>query len=363
MKVYIIATPEFSKEKLDEIVALLQSVPGEINFKKGEPLTQPQFNLINPKLDNISQLASLTFAEFFDLIKGYRVMKDKIAESDFVILISSIRNSRNWFSAFKGKNIFIHGDEWDIVSQVDSKFGIAHQCVENIFQSAINLSIENVQSQPNIHMKATGCINDFCEHKPDILIKLQSATICHSCFQRAQDEGLTSLTLVHIISIMEEIRTAFVISRNFISQTKLDKVIIDEEGKIMVGDKMIKLEILPKTMYINFLKHIEGIPTNKLCENRGQFDEIYELLKTNPDEYAIRKMCCNKIQYRGRPPEKIKPTFETYRSKIKRAFREKFGEALSTLYAINLTTDQNNQNRFKVPLSKDQFEIHPKFSK
>ena len=134
MNVHITCTPEFSFEKLEEIVSLLISIPGELRFIKGNPLTQVQYKRLNEKFTNIDQISSLEFDEFFDLVQWYRELKD-IHNNDFVILISSIRNSRNWFSAFNKKNIFIHGDEWDLISDVDSKFGLAYQCVGNIFHS------------------------------------------------------------------------------------------------------------------------------------------------------------------------------------------------------------------------------------
>lgn len=362
MDVYITCTPEFSQSKLEEIVALLNSIPGELTFAKGRPLGPTQFKRLNLRFEEIDQIQSFTFDEYFDLIQGYRDFRDEIDDCDFVILISSIRNSKNWFSAFKQRNIFIHGDEWDIISAVDSKFGIAYQCVENIFQSLIELDIVNVLSEVNIHKSPMGCINDFCGYKPDILKKFQTANICDSCYQRAINTGISDFILAHIISIIEEIRKEFVISRRLQSQTKLDKVIVDEQGNIHIGDRMIKLETLPKVMYIGFLKQIEGIPSSKLCDNKGQFDEIYKVLKSNPDDKAITKMCCNKIQYKDKT-ERIKPTFETYRSKIRKALKEKLGEVVSNFYAINLITDPNDQNIFKVPLPDGQFEVHPRFKK
>ena len=362
MNVYITCTPEFSSDKLDEIVSLLKSVPGELEFKKREPLTQTQYRRLNEKFENINQISSLSFEEFFYLIQDIRerIPAIDIDESDFVILISSIKHTGNWFSAFNKKNIFIHGDEWDLVSNVDSKFGIAHQCVENIFQSLIDLDLSNVRAEPNIHMTAIGCINDFCGHKPDILQKLQSANICPSCFKRALDKEVTDYVLAHIISILEVIRKEFVISKNFQRQTKLDKVIIDDKGNVMIGNRIIKMDVLPKVMYICFLKNIDGFPTNKLCENKTLFDEIYKIIKKNPDEFAIIKMCCNTIRHRDRI-ERIKPTFETYRSKIRIALKEKLGDTISNYYAVNLTEDQNKQNIFKVPLTEDQFEVDPRF--
>jgi hypothetical protein len=362
MNVTITCTPEFSQIKLEEIVALLNGIPGELNFIKGKPLGPTQYKRLNQKLEEISQIKSLTFAEFFDLIQGYRELRE-IEDDDFVIVISSIRNNKNWFSAFNQKNIFIHGDEWDMVSNVDSKFGIAYQCVENIFQSLIDLDIDNVNSEPNIHEPAIGCINDFCGNKPDILKKFQTANICDSCYQRAINKGINDFILAHIISILEEIRKEFVISKRIQSQTKLEKVRVDENGNIHIGDRMIKLETLPKVMYIGFLKQIEGIPTNKLCDKKEQFDGIYRVLRPNPNDEAISKMCCSKIEVKGNIVGRSKTTFETYRSKIRMALRAKLGDIVSNFYAINLIINPNDQNIFKVPLSDGQYEVHPKFKK
>lgn len=361
MNVTITCTPEYSQIKLEEIVALLNGIPGELNFTKGKPIGPTQFKRLNQKLEEISQIKSLTFDEYFDLVQGYRELRE-IADDEFVILISSIKNDKEWFSAFQRRNVFVHGDEWDLISNVDSKFGIAHQCVENIFQSICELDIDDYESEPNIHKTTIGCINDFCDEKEDIIRKLQSANICPSCYQRAIDKGMSDFILAHIISIIEEIRKEFVISKKLKCQTKLEKVKVDEKGNISIGDRMIKMETLPKVMYIGFLKQIEGIPTNKLCDNKEQFDEIYKALKSNPDDKAITKMCCNKIQHKDKI-ERIKPTFETYRSKIRMALKEKLGDVLSNFYAINLITDNNQQNIFKVPLPDGQFEVHPKFKK
>jgi len=366
MNVILTCTPEYSPIKLAEIVELLQSIPGELNFIEGKPLTQAQFIRANKKFENMNQITSLSFSEFFGIVQYYRENREidsrEINDNEFVILISSIRNQKNWFSAFQKKNIFVHGDEWDIISAVDAKFGIAYQCIENVLQSLIELDIEDVMAEPNIHMEPIGCINDFCGHKPDILRKLQSANICDSCYQRAKNSGVTDYVLSHIISIMEEIRKEFVISKRFLQEATLDKVIIDDRGNVSIGDRVIKLEVMPKVLYICFLKNLSGIPSKKLCENKGKFEEIYSLIKDNPKEDSIRKMCCDESKV-ARERYRYKPTFETYRGKIKMALKEKLGEALSNMYAVNLVQDPNSQNIFKVPLSDDQFEIHLKFEK
>ena len=117
---------------------------------------------------------------------------------------------------------------------VDSKFGIAYECIENIFQSLINLDIHHHNQEPNIHMTSIGCINDFCEEKKEILKKLQTANICSSCYERSISEGVSDLILTHIVSIMEEIRKEVVISSRFSRSANLEKVNIDNKGDVFI---------------------------------------------------------------------------------------------------------------------------------
>ena len=51
------------------------------------------------------------------------------------------------------------------------------------------------------------------------------------------------------------------------------------------------MEVLPRVMYIGFLNNIDGFPSDKKCENKNLFEEIYIKIKKNPDELAIQKMC------------------------------------------------------------------------
>ena len=72
MNIHISCTPEFSSDKLNEIVDLLAGIPGELKFCKGRTLTQTQYMRLNEKFNNIDRISSLNFEEFFDLVQGYR---------------------------------------------------------------------------------------------------------------------------------------------------------------------------------------------------------------------------------------------------------------------------------------------------
>jgi hypothetical protein len=367
MNIYLSCTPEFSNEKLEEVVSLLENISGELKFIKCDPFTPAQFRRLCTQKEDVNQIQSFSFEEYFDLIQAFRETtktpeNNPFNDDEFLIVISSIRHNLNWFSAFKKRNIFVHGLEWDLISDVDSKFGIAYECVENIFQSLIDLDIANYRQEPNIHMTSIGCINDFCGPKKEILNKLQSANICPSCYQRSLKKGVSDLVMTQIVSIMEEIRKEFVISKKFTKQASLEKVRVDEKGNIIIAGKMIKMELLPKVMYIGFLNKIDGIPSDKKCEKKDLFEEIYQIIKRNPDKFAIQKMFCGTIKHE-KSIERRKTTFETNRSKIKMAIKAVLGQTLANYYSVNLVEDKNKQSLFKVNLKKEQLEISPNFTK
>ncbi len=359
MNIYITCTPEFSTDKLVEVISLLKAIPGELKFFQGKPLTPAQFKRLDKKFDDISQIDSLTFDEYFDMVQGYRELRE-IRDEDFVIVISSIRHNRNWFSAFNKRNIFVRGDEWDIISNVDSKFGIAYQCVENIFQSLIDLDIFNYKSEPNIHMEACGCINDFCGYKPDILKKLRMADICDSCYERSLSKGVNDFIITQILDILEEIRKEFVISSRFRRRAKFEKVSVDSKGNIYISDKKIDLNTLPKVVYICLLNNLEGIPSDKVCKNKNLFEKIYLKIKKNPEEFAIQRLCCKTITYQT-TEEKNKPTFAIYKRRINEELIKKLGVTLANYYSVNLVEDLNHQILYKVNLPKEQLELDDKF--
>jgi len=356
MNVHITATPEFSSHKVDEVIALLKGVPGKLVFEKGKPLTQGQSKRLNKKIEDIGK-RGLPFKEYFDLIEDYRDSRD-IDENDFIILITSIRNDKNWFSAFNNRNIFVHGDEWDIISDVDSKFGIAYQCVENIFQSLMGLDIMHYKKEPNIHMETIGCINDFCENKTDIIRKFQSGNICSSCLYVAEfEKGVDKYIFVHIIQIIEEIRKEFVVSKHLRNIVKLENVKVGAKGSISIGNKKLNLAPIPRVLYLGFLKQIDGIPNDQLCENKNLFDGIYKVVKPkNRNEYSIEKLLCKQITYNRSVDEQI-PTFETNRTRIKEGIIECVGVSLANYYTVNLVEDDNHRMLFKVNLSQELVKL------
>ncbi|WP_163710276.1 hypothetical protein [Mangrovibacterium lignilyticum] len=364
MNIHITCTPEFSTDKLREVVELLAKIPGEMSFHYLEPFTVEQSLIINDKFANINTLQSLEFEVFFRYLSAVRLL-NRIAQEDFLIVITSIQNCEEWFSAFNKKDVFVHGVEWDLISNVDAKFGIAHQCVENIFQSLIKLDIDNYETEPNIHMKSIGCINDFCDEKSEILIKLKSADICDSCYNRALKEGVSDNVIAHILEITEHIRKEFITSKRIRRKHQSDVIRIDSDGNVIIGERQVDMTELPKTLYIFFLKNPDGISRIDLCRRVEEVKQIYKVLKRDKFDSesiseSITRMCCSKTK-EGIKIEKFQSTLDKNKSMVKSALKTELGEILSSLYAINRVSLEDKTSVFKINISPDNVQIDPSF--
>lgn len=357
MKAYLFCSPEFSFDTVKEVAALLNTIPGEIEFVVNKSLPPLFFKRLNAEFECIDENSELSFEDLFYITGLYRSSQD-INPDDFVILITSVRNDQQWFSAFDEKDIFIHGAEWDLISNIDSKFEIAYQCIENIFQSLINLQVDEY------HEKVQNCINDFCGTKSDILFKLQSGNICLKCFERARQKGLNDVFLSQLINTIETIRKEFVVAKKFSEEVKLDPVEVKENGEIWIGDKYIDLEFRLNILYLGFLANIEGISSPLCCKDKKVFVDIYKALSDNPDDEVIQRVFCTEIITRqGVKIKDNKVKFFQYKSKVHDALELALGESLSRSYEIYRVQNHDGKWVFRVMLTKDQTIFPKKFSK
>jgi hypothetical protein len=353
MNVNITCTPEYSFDELSQIVELLNNVPGEIKFRTNKELvTAEQFSMMVDKFESPESIKSLSFEELFKLCDCYRKIKN-IPKDEFIILITSIPNEKNWFSAFENKYIFVNSEDWKYYSDRDSKFGIAYQIVENIFQSLVNLNIINIDREPNIHLKSIGCINDMCIDKSEVLFKLRTADICESCIERAEKEKLNPNVITHIIEITELIRTEFKRTRNLTKKFKLETVQIDNKSKILIGKHEIKFDTIKKSVYILFLKHLEGIHTNDIDSYHDEVLGLYLKLRKGGSLLTVERLM--------KPYSGLKPTFYSNKTDLNKLLVKTLGATLADYYIIDNIKGKNNINVYKIKLDFNHIIIDPKY--
>jgi len=347
MRVHITATPEFPIDTVKEVLLILNETSGVLEFMISEPLEVNQFSSMHKRMSDIAAIDNLSFEELFALCKTVRLF-GKIPDDDFVVLVTSIKNTEDWFSAFDSKNIFIHGVDWEYYTKRDDKYGIAYQVVENIFQTLIELNIDDRKSDPNIHDPSVGCINDYCGEKFDVMLKFRTADICRSCIKRAEEKRVDPLIVDHIFRIINNLRVKFVNAGIIASKVKPEKVYIDSNRTVTVGSKKIKIDPLNKVIFIFFLKNLDGVETKLISKCEDDLYQIYKEVRDNPNKKTITHMVKGDIS-----------SFEPYRTKFNQALARQLGHTLAEHYYLNSVEIKDDYNRYKINLDKDYITIEP----
>lgn len=345
MIINIISTPEVPKK-------LVNNVFNELNFSKGiiqyqilPSISDKQFYKLQ-SIANIDLSESVTFEKFFIICENVRLINN-LADSDIVILLTSIRNEKKWFSATKGKNIFVDVNDWEKYTGKDARFGIAYQVIENLFQSLLNLDCDNASNSPYIHLESIGCINDFCQKKKEVILKLRTADICEDCVKRAKSLKIKNNIILQIIDSIEHIRNNI---RSVIELKMVEPEVlkIDKKCKITIGVKEINPPGLPKTLFVFFLNELNGIELQNLSNHEIRLIKIYNKIKPTGEEKSIIKMA---------KPHKFDNTFFKYKSDLNKYLINKLGDKLADYYTIN----KDKELIYKIRISSKHLKLDIKF--
>ena len=193
MNVRITRTVKLPQSNLKKVLAKLIPINGPITF-------------IEEKIPLMFEKDDFKWNSFFEDCSEYR-KKNNYAETDFLVVLTELRNESNWFSGFSldgERNIFIHASEWENYIYSEPQFPIAYEIVANVLQS---LSFAKLGEDifKYVHREPIGCMNDMCSWKPDITFKLRTSDICAECLN-----VLTTIIqndiLEQSISIIESLR-------------------------------------------------------------------------------------------------------------------------------------------------------------
>ena len=368
MKVHLIKDGDVGSETFYEVIDLLQAISGPIeftcdnrnviNFEEDEllekkdsnvkdfeksvsaPLTYSSKSLLD--MDNEVEaprpLKSFTFpfsrkttnwSTIFDKCNSYR-KKNNIPNNEFVILLTEVSNSNNWFASLDEKlpfNGFIHTADWNHFIKCLDSFPIAFEVIALILQKHMFHDYNELRT--SVHLDPIGCINDMCIEKKDIKLKMRTADICQDCMKKLH--GKLSFAEIHqALSIMESLRVKMLFSQNFKQNVPLSKLLIDTRNRIFLpdfGNIEIKLRPLEKTLYFLYLKHPDGIGLSFLCDYKQELYDIYTSLSSIGDLQEMRNRIDEMVNITSNSAaEKI--------SKIKAGFVKAIGIELAKNYYI-----------------------------
>ena len=369
MRVHLIKDGDVGKDTFSEVVDLLQAISGPIEFyydsnnivnfteddviekkmpdeKKFGQSIQAYAEVENAKYPVVRSIRAYesrplrTFSfpflrkttkwtTIFDKCNTYRLYNN-IPKDEFVILLTEVSNTNNWFASLDEKmpfNGFIHTADWNHFIKCQDSFPIAFEVIALVLQK--HMFNDYNEARSSVHLDPIGCVNDMCLEKKDIKLKLRTADICPDCMNKLKGK-LSFAEINQALNIMESLRVKMLFSQNFKQNVPLSRLVIDKENKIFLpdfGNIEIKLRPLEKTLYFFYLNHPEGVGLSFL---RGKREEMYEI-------YTKLSGIGNLEEMKSRINDMVDVTkssaFEKI-SKIKAAFVKAIGEELAKNYYI-----------------------------
>ena len=268
--------------------------------------------------------------EIFKACKRYR-KTHHIPEEDFIILGTGHDNVPAWFSCFDpdgSRNAFVHLDDWDHYIKANKKFPVAYSVAEMILQQMMYSKIGNLWEQ--IHREPMGCMNDLCESKKDVQLKLRTADICGDCIGLMERAEIPPLYIDQALRIFGGIRTQMLFSEGFRRNVPPGKMHIDEDGKIILTDYGNMRIAMPKqetSLYLLFLETPEGIILNDLPRHKDRLFNIYKNISGIADLRSMSDSIEILVNQNSVINQKI--------SKIKKAFEDKLGKENARHYIIS----------------------------
>jgi hypothetical protein len=350
MRINLIKDSLVDQEVYAQVVDLLQSTPGAIQFigdleVEKEPQIQfsKSINRLNIDLkkeeneDEIIPNANISlepekyrfsWRSLFQRSNKVRAAKS-IPNKEATFLITEKENELNYFSAFDPQNPtngFIQATDWDLFIDAPAAYPIAYEVIATFLQSQMFRSMEEVLELT--HRKPIGCLNDFCQDKSQVLLKLRTADICKNCMNILK-ERVDPAILKHAIALMESLRLKMKFVQNIDDeqiQLKIEKKQLHFLGKF--GTITITLTPIEMAIYKLFLNHDDGIRFADLVDHKQEFLMYYEELSphlTNP-------VCVDTVTKYVRTYENNSMSEKI--SKIKRKIEEGLGKEQAKTFII-----------------------------
>ena len=368
MNVNIIRDKDVSLELYQEVIELLQQSNGPLEFIGNESFSElddvPISKIsLDEKAFNIkrnymfSRSANTNFPiersiakpkDILNKCKEFRSLND-IGNNEFVVLLTEQANSINWFSFLNSYNdAFIHTTDWGNFLGCNRSFPITYQIVSNVYHMILFKDMDDLNN--HFHKESRGCINDLCQQKKDIKLKMRTADICEDCQQLMKARDFPLNIFNQMTAIMEDLRRKLLSVERFQSSMGPSRVEFRGHNRKMIlldaGEYEVKMTPLEKTVFHFFLDHPEGITANNIDSYFNELKEWYGIFYTGSNLADFNNRINSLCDYsENSMQEKI--------SSIKRKFKVAVGETMAEYYIIQ---KDESDNKYKIKLNRDLVE-------
>ncbi len=317
MKATLFRGDDLNQETFEAILQLLQAISGMNSFVGIEDLI-----LLPDK-------RVLAWEDLFDLSQTARV-KYAINDESFIFILTEKPNAHNFFGYLDPqhpKNGFVHVGDWERFIHCPKELPVAYHILALMVQ---HYMVENEKQLAHIlHREPIGCVNDFCQNKKEVILKMRTADICPKCMERLVIK-LSPPELNHVFELLESLRIKMLFSQNMRQHIEPSPLELTTDFKILIpayGNLEIRMKPLEKTLYILFMNHPEGIMLSDLIDHKQELYAIYQNISSHGSLLEMRHSIDDLCNYTSNSTsEKL--------SKIKGHFERALGKELAKHYYV-----------------------------
>lgn len=270
MDVFLVRSEGVTAELFNEVLALLKSPSKLISFKGDE--TRLPIQLPNRRF--------LKWDELFDACAKERRAISDLKQDSFLILLTDKPNQGNYFAYLNPHHLydgFVHTGDWEEFLDAPAAFPIAYHVLAIVLQKYMVVNGNGHELINVVHDRPIGCVNDFCEHKREVILKLRTADICRNCMNLLI-KNLAIPKINHVLQLFESLRVKMLTAQKM--GVQLSKVFIDDNDgyRIFLTDYdnlEIKLYPLERVLYILFKNNPDGIVLSYLHDYYNEMLGIY----------------------------------------------------------------------------------------
>jgi hypothetical protein len=232
----------------------------------------------------------LSWQEQFRICDRHR-KKAKVPPNDLVVLLSQRPNNLNWFAAAdQKKNIFVHTDEWNRFIPSEPKYPIAYMVLANALRQ--QLDFETTKMDSYLHPVSIGCMNDFCQSKSEVALKLRTGDICADCLEDFRAKEVPWVVVQAALDGFDKLRRQMLFTNGFMQKRQSNVLLINQHFQLLFpeqGNLEVKVPTLAKALYLFFLQQPQGLRLAELSNHRDQLMKIYQQISRSSDIQRVRR--------------------------------------------------------------------------
>jgi len=283
MKVHLLRSSEVPGSFIDQVLSVLEQYKGPVEFIREDGRLGWQENELEEldlgdeeyfkkkEVEYLTNESRICFKfnrvfrwpDVFTKTSGYR-KNNSIPDDELIVILTEHANENNWFSAGEPGGVmdfFIHTGMWDSYLDCRPLFPVVYELISIPLQ--ISMFGSYAALIKNAHRDSRGCINDFCDNKKDVIMKMRTGDICPECTERIISGNVDPALVSQAFRVVDAVRSGMLFRERYRLTRQPSKLAVRGwNHRIYLadqGDVRVSLSPMEAAVFLLLLKHPEGI--------------------------------------------------------------------------------------------------------